>query len=132
MKDQFGDRMNLLEGQESDRKFLPLLPICIRLDGKSFHKFTKELQRPFDLRMINLMQEVTKFLVAETGAKIGYTQSDEISLILYSDRYESQTFFNGRIQKLVSVICSMCTAKFNELRPQYISEKRGSSHNIVD
>jgi tRNA(His) 5'-end guanylyltransferase len=73
--------------------------------------------------MIKLMQEVTMFLVEETNAKIGYTQSDEISLVLYSDNYNSQTYFNGKIQKLVSVIASITTAKFNELKPKYLPEK---------
>ncbi len=121
--DDFGDRMKLYEGKESDRVFLPLLPICVRLDGKGFSKFTKGLQRPYDPRMINLMQQVTKFLVEETGACIGYTQSDEISLIIYSDDYKSQTFFCGRIQKIVSVLASLTTAKFNQLKPQFIPEK---------
>jgi tRNA(His) guanylyltransferase len=121
--DEFGNRMKLYEGKESDRTFLPLLPICVRLDGKGFSKFTKGLQRPYDPRMINLMQQVTKFLVEETGACIGYTQSDEISLIIYSDDYKSQTFFCGRIQKIVSVLASLTTAKFNQLKPQLIPEK---------
>lgn len=123
MKDDLGDRMKLYEGKESDRVFIPLLPICIRLDGKGFSKFTKGLNRPFDQRMIDLMQRVTKFLVEETDACIGYTQSDEISLIMYSDNYKSQTFFNGRIQKIVSVLASLATAKFNELKVSIIPEK---------
>jgi len=121
--DLFGNRMKLLEGQESDRKFIPLLPICIRLDGKGFSAFTKGLQRPFDPRMIKLMQEVALFLCKETNSKIGYTQSDEISLILYSDTYESLPYFNGRIQKIVSILAGLATAKFNELKIELLPEK---------
>jgi tRNA(His) 5'-end guanylyltransferase len=123
--DDFGDRMKLYEGKESNRTFLPLLPICIRLDGRGFSKFTKGLQRPYDSRMIDIMIQVTRFLVEETSACIGYTQSDEISLILYSDNYKSQTFFDGRIQKLVSVLAALATAKFNQLIPTIITEKTG-------
>ena len=121
--DLFGNRMKEYEFKESARRFLPLLPICIRLDGKGFSKFTKGLQRPYDTRMISLMQQTTKFLVEETNANIGYTQSDEISLILYSDNYETETFFAGKIQKIVSILASLTTAKFNQLIPEFIPEK---------
>jgi tRNA(His) 5'-end guanylyltransferase len=45
---------------------------------------------------------------------VGYTQSDEISLILYSDKIGSQVFFDGKVQKLVSVMASMATLFFQE------------------
>jgi len=108
---------------ESGKKFMPLLPICIRIDGKGFSKFTKGLQRPYDERLSNLMCDTTQFLVKETQSCIGYTQSDEISLIIYSDDYKKQTFFNGKIQKIVSVISSLTTAFFNSKLNQYLPEK---------
>lgn len=124
MKDDLGDRMKLYEGKECSASFIPLLPICIRLDGKGFSKFTKGLNRPFDSNFHELMQQVTKFLVEEVNACIGYTQSDEISLILYSDNYQSKVFFDGKIQKLVSVLASFATAKFNELKSDFIPSKK--------
>ena len=120
MEDALGDRMKMLEAREAGRRTLPLLPICARLDGKCFSKFTKGLHRPFDLRMQSLMLDVTLKLVEETNACIGYTQSDEISLIYYSSTYASQVFFDGKIQKMVSVLASMATAHFNKLVPQYL------------
>jgi tRNA(His) 5'-end guanylyltransferase len=113
-KDEFGDRMKMYEMAEAGRMFMPLLPIIVRLDGKNFSRWTKGLKRPYDERMVSLMTEVTKHLVEQTNALIGYTQSDEISLILHSDDIKSQVFFNGRIQKLTSVIASMATADFND------------------
>jgi len=112
--DILGDRMKLYEGQESDRRFMPLLPICARLDGRNFSGFTKGMQRPYDPYFSRLMIDTTKYLVEETNAKIGYTQSDEISLIFYSDKYESQVFFDGRIQKMNSILASMCSVYFNK------------------
>lgn len=114
MKDALGDRMKFFEGMESDRRFLPMLPICVRLDGRSFHNFTKGLQRPYDPNFSRLMIDTTKYLVEETNACIGYTQSDEISLVFYSDKVESQVFFDGRIQKMNSVLASMCSVYFNK------------------
>lgn len=115
MKDEIGDRMKELEGQESDRRFMPLVPICCRLDGKCFSRFTKGLNRPFDKNFANLMIDTTRYLVEETNACVGYTQSDEISLIYYSEDPKSQVFFDGRIQKMCSVLAAMASVKFNEI-----------------
>jgi len=122
-KDDFGDRMKNFEMAEAGRKLMPLLPVMIRLDGKSFHSFTRGLKRPYDERMSRAMIETTKYLVEETGACIGYTQSDEISLIIYSPDRKSQVFFDGRIQKLTSVIASLASVKFIRLIEELIPEK---------
>lgn len=122
MQDDMGDRLKSLESVEAGRKCMPLLPICVRLDGKGFSKWTKGLRRPYDERLSTAMQETTKFLVEESNAIVGYTQSDEISLILYSDTHESQVYFDGKIQKLTSVLCSLATATFNKFAPLHLGE----------
>ncbi|MEZ4658167.1 MAG: tRNA(His) guanylyltransferase Thg1 family protein [Caldilineaceae bacterium] len=124
--DQFGDRIKYYEQQEVGRRLLPLLPACARIDGKGFSKFTEGLARPFDARLVELMCETTAYLVQEAQACIGYTQSDEISLVWYSDDYKSQIFFDRRIQKMVSVLASMTTAFFNANLPKYLPEKSGA------
>ena len=121
--DQFGDRIKLYELQEAGRRLLPLLPVSTRIDGKGFSKFTQGLQRPYDTRLVELMCQTTAYLVQETQACIGYTQSDEISLIWYSDEYKSQIFFDRRVQKMVSVIASMTTAFFNAHLTEHLPEK---------
>ncbi|HEV3385386.1 MAG TPA: tRNA(His) guanylyltransferase Thg1 family protein [Gemmata sp.] len=105
--------MKLYEAAETERHFMPLLPIYARIDGRCFSLFTRGLDRPFDIRITRAMIETTKFLVAETHARIGYTQSDEISLVWLQDRYDSEVFFNGKVQKLNSVLASLATVKFN-------------------
>jgi tRNA(His) guanylyltransferase len=125
MSDDIGDRMKKYEMEEAGRKLMPLLPVMARLDGRAFHSFTHGMARPFDERMTRLMVETTKALVAESGAVIGYTQSDEISLVLYSDNQKTQVFFDGRIQKLASVLASYCTAVFVRSIPQFLPEKDG-------
>lgn len=112
MKDMMGNRLKTYESIESDRRFVPMLPIYARIDGRSFSKFTRGMQRPFDMNMISAMIETTKYLVSETDAKIGYTQSDEISLVFYAEEADSQVFFDGRVQKLCSVLAGLATAKF--------------------
>jgi len=57
----FGDRMKQYEVVESDRRFMPLLPVCARLDGKGFSQFTQDLKRPYDTRMVDLMCKTTAY-----------------------------------------------------------------------
>lgn len=114
MKDNLGDRMKLYEQAYAGERLMPLLPICVRLDGKNFSTFTRSFERPFDTNFHKVMQYVTYRLVEESNAIVGYTQSDEISLILYSEKRDSQVFFDGKIQKLVSVLASMATLFFQE------------------
>jgi tRNA(His) 5'-end guanylyltransferase len=112
MNEEFSDRMKVYEGMEAGRRFMPLLPVCARLDGKNFSSYTSDMRRPYDERLSWLMVEVTKALVRETCACVGYTQSDEISLVWHSDDVKSQIFFDGRIMKIVSVLASMCSWQF--------------------
>lgn len=42
----FGDRMKTYESIETGRKFIPLLPVYARIDGRCFSKFTRDMDRP--------------------------------------------------------------------------------------
>lgn len=121
--DDFGNRMKEYEGREAQRRFLPLLPICVRIDGKNFSNWTRGFERPYDARLSDTMIGVTRALMEESNAVLGYTQSDEISLILYSDNYKSQVYFDGKIQKLVSVLASMATGYFNVMAKAAFKEQ---------
>ena len=106
MRDDFGDRMKMYEGMEAGRRFMPGLPIIARIDGRSFHNFTKGMNRPFDETFTNCMIETTVALVKETGANLGFAQSDEISLCWYVDNPKQQVWFDGRIQKMTSQLAA--------------------------
>lgn len=115
-KDNLGDRMKGYE--QVSRYMLPTkIPVIIRLDGKAFHTFTKQFKKPFDEKLINAMQETTKYLVENIqGCIMGYTQSDEITLVLLDTLSEkTESWFNNNLQKMVSVSASMCTAYFNKV-----------------
>lgn len=118
MKDAIGDRMK--EFYESRTKmFLPRRTYTIiRIDGKSFHTYTKGLSRPFDAGLIEDMDETAKYLCENIqGAKLAYIQSDEISILLTDfDDIATDAWFNGNVQKITSVAASLATAKFNQLR----------------
>ncbi len=122
-KDSLGDRMKFYERQYAGQKLLPLIPVCARLDGKAFHSFTRGLPRPFDIRLSALMVDSTKYLVRETGATVGYTQSDEISLIWYAESLDTQIFFDASLLKMTSVLASMLSVYFNHNLAEYIPER---------
>lgn len=121
----FGNRMKLYESFETNRRTKPLLPVIARLDGKTFSNFTKGLERPFDKRFSDLMIKVTEYLVSETNACMGYTQSDEITLAWFSDNIKSQIYFDGKLFKMISTLAAMASVKFNELLCDYLPEKKG-------
>ena len=91
-------------------------PVVIRIDGKAFHTFTKGFKRPFDEVLIKTMQETTKYLCENIqGCVLGYTQSDEISLVLVDyQRFETSAWFDYEVQKMCSIAASMATMAFNK------------------
>lgn len=91
-------------------------PVAIRVDGRSFHTFTKGFQKPFDEVLIKSMQETAKYMCENIqSAKIAYVQSDEITIILVDyDTLETNCWFNYRTDKLCSIAASMATMAFNK------------------
>ena len=92
------------------------MPVIIRIDGKAFHTFTRGFKKPFDDILVNTMQDTMKYLCENIqGCVLGYTQSDEISLVL-TDYAELTTdaWFGNNLQKMCSVSASMATLAFNK------------------
>lgn len=116
-RDAFGDRMKAYEMRESERRFLPMVPVYARIDGRNFSAFTREMDRPFDRRMTEAMILTTEALVEETHARIGYTQSDEISLVWLAERSDSSVFFDHRVAKMTSVLAAFATIAFASVLP---------------
>lgn len=113
--DALGDRLKSYERMETSQTFLKGVPVYARIDGRSFSKFTHGMERPYDERMSEIMKEVTRYLVEETGACTGYTQSDEISLGWWVPDLKSDIFFGYKKQKMVSTLSALATAKFIQL-----------------
>lgn len=129
-KTEFAARMKSYE-QRYSTSLMPMLPILCRIDGRCFSRFTKGLKKPYDPRLMQLMIDTTKFLVEETNARCGYTQSDEITLVWVTASFESEIFFAGKLQKMVSVVGSLATAFFNKNLADRIPEK-GNQMPVFD
>lgn len=91
-------------------------PVIIRIDGKAFHTFTKGMRRPFDYVLAETMRETTKYLCENIqGCVLGYTQSDEISLVLVDYKtLGTSAWFDNEVQKICSISASMATMAFNK------------------
>jgi tRNA(His) 5'-end guanylyltransferase len=90
----------------------------IRIDGKAFHTYTKGLKRPFDEGLMEDMNKTTEYLCQNIqGAKFGYVQSDEISILITDyDDISTHAWFDANLQKMASIAASLATAEFNRLR----------------
>ena len=116
VNDELGKRMKEYYEQIPKTRLMRRTPVAIRLDGKTFHTFTKGFKKPFDEVMIKSMQETMKYLCEHIqGCVLGYTQSDEITLILVDYKnLDSCACFDYEVQKLCSVSASMATVAFNK------------------
>jgi tRNA(His) guanylyltransferase len=118
MKDPLGDRMKDFYEDRTRYKLARRTNTIIRIDGKAFHTYTKGLERPFDQGLMEDMNKTAEYLCQNIqGAKFGYVQSDEISILItdYDDN-DTHAWFDANLQKMASIAASLATAEFNRLR----------------
>lgn len=115
--DDLGLRLKGNYEHRSQTKLIRRMPVAIRIDGKAFHTFTRGMRRPFDPILMDSMQETMKYLCENIqGTVLGYTQSDEITLILVDYKtFHSDAWFDYEVQKMCSISASLATMKFNQL-----------------
>ena len=97
--------------------------ILCHIDGRAFSKMIKKrFKLPFDDEFMQMMDETAAYVCENVqGAKLAYVQSDEISIVITSFKYDDgeliqgSPFFDYRLCKLQSIIASLATAKFNQL-----------------
>lgn len=120
VNDELGIRMKTYYEQIPKTKLMRRTPVAIRVDGKSFHTFTKGFQKPFDEVLIKSMQNTMKYLCENIqGCVLGYHQSDEITLILVDYKnLNSDAWFDYEVQKMCSIAASMATMAFNKFFEQ--------------
>lgn len=114
-KTSLGDRMKGYENINRNH-LISRMPVILRLDGKAFHTFCRGFAKPFDMVMARSMQATMQYLCENIqGCVLGYTQSDEITLVLVDyQTFDTTSWFDNNIQKMVSVAASMATWKFME------------------
>lgn len=124
-KTSLGDRMKQYEAV-SKNFLLRRIPVIIRLDGKAFHTFTRGFDKPFD-EAIELAMETTTLRLCQNiqGCVLGYTQSDEITLVLCDyQKVDTDAWFEYNVEKMCSVAASMATLYFFKALYKYVDELR--------
>ena len=116
VKDELGTRMKEFYEEVPKTRLVRRMPVAIRLDGKAFHTFTRGFEKPFDEVLGKSMRETMKYLCENIqGCVLGYTQSDEITLILVDyQNLNSCAWFDYEVQKVCSIASSMATMAFNK------------------
>ena len=116
VNDELGKRMKTYYEQIPQTKLMRRTPVAIRIDGKAFHTFTRSFDKPFDEILVNSMYDTMKYLCENIqGCVLGYTQSDEITLILVDyKKLNSSAWFDYEVQKMCSIAASMATMTFNK------------------
>ncbi len=91
-------------------------PFVVRLDGVGFKRYTAKLKKPFDPGFTKALQETTVDLMDRFGTVTGFCQSDEITLIgsPATENDSKNLIYQGRIQKISSVLASFAAGRFNE------------------
>lgn len=98
--------------------------IVMRIDGHCFHTFTKPFDRPMDVELHSSMVNTMKDLCFEFNCITGYTQSDEITLVIPPRISETKELhiFNGKKQKLESLFASFTSARFNHYLGESVTQ----------
>ena len=122
-KSNLAERMKTYYENITKTKLMRRVPVAIRLDGKAFHTFTRWFKKPFDDLFITSMQQTMQYLCENIqGCVFGYTQSDEITLILIDyQNLNSAAWFDYQVQKICSISASMATMAFNNFFRENIS-----------
>lgn len=101
-----------MKNYEGKYKLPENLPVIIRIDGRSFHTLTRGMHKPFDIKLIDVMNAVGIALCKEVqNCRMAYIQSDEISLLLHQ-KMGSQPWFGNEIQKIASITASIASSVF--------------------
>lgn len=116
VNDDLGTRMKTYYEQVPKTRLVRRMPVAIRIDGKAFHTFTRGFQKPFDEVLGNAMVRTMEYLCKNIqGCVFGYTQSDEITLLLIDyQTLDTCAWFDYEVQKMCSISASMATMAFNK------------------
>ena len=133
VNDALGTRMKEFYEQVPKTRLVRRMPVAIRIDGKAFHTFTRGFQKPFDQVLGNSMVRTMEYLCKNIQSCIfGYTQSDEITLILIDyQTLDTDAWFGYEVQKMCSISASMATMAFNKYFKEEMDDWWGVAHHGV-
>ena len=134
VNDELGTRMKTYYEQVPKTRLVRRMPGAIRIDGKAFHTFTRGFQKPFDEVLGNAMIRTMNYLCKNIqGCVFGYTQSDEITLLLIDyQKLDTSAWFDYEVQKMCSIAASMATMEFNRAFADEVEIWWEKVNNLMD
>ena len=130
---ELADNMKRMEKAEST-KLDTNKTIVIRLDMRSGGSFVKGLNKPFDDSFSEAMEHTAKELAKQVqGAQLVYFGSDEITILLFKNKVKKEftPFFEGKLQKTVSLTAAIATAEFNKAWLEIINKTKDSDYKEI-
>lgn len=134
MQDLMGERFKSYEACY-DFRIPDRIPVILRLDGRAFSGLTRrlKLERPLDEGFHRAM---IKTMIALCGniqnARFGYTQSDEISILIYPKYINSSAWFDNRVVKMATAAASLASVHFNHALLDTLSKTRGWPETFLE
>lgn len=130
---ELADNMKRMEKAESTKLDVNKT-IVIRLDMRSGGSFVKGLNKPFDDSFSEAMEHTAKELAKQVqGAQLVYFGSDEITILLFKNKVKKEftPFFEGKLQKTVSLTAAIATAEFNKAWLEIINKTKDSDYKEI-
>lgn len=133
LRDELGHRMKANYEMPAMTRLVRRMPVAIRIDGKAFHTLTRDFGKPFDPVLMVAMQETMRKLCEDIqGCVFGYTESDEITLILIDyQTLKSDAWFDYEVQKMTSISASMATIAFDRAFAHVVGEFEDGIDQLV-
>ncbi|MDD5343304.1 MAG: tRNA(His) guanylyltransferase Thg1 family protein [Smithella sp.] len=115
---KLGDRIKKYE-KTFTHSALKRMPLMIRVDGRAFHTFTKNLIRPFDNGLISAMVKAATYTAKDMqGFRAAYIQSDEATFLLTDyESFETEGWFDYELPKVISISAALMSVAFNHFYP---------------
>lgn len=130
---ELADNMKKMEKADST-KLDANKTIVIRLDMRSGGSFVRGLNKPFDDSFSEAMEHTAKELAKQVqGAQLVYFGSDEITILLFKNKVKKEftPFFEGKLQKTVSLTAAIATAEFNKAWLEIINKTKDSDYKEI-
>jgi len=99
----------------SNYRLLNKVPLIININGRSFHKITSLLDKPYCTEFAEGMLSTTVKLCMEIdGALFAYQHNDEITIVVRNDQtQETLPWYDNKLQNICSITSSIATQHFN-------------------
>jgi len=108
------DRIDIY-ADNNNYRLLSRVPIIIVINGRSFHKVTSLIDKPYcDNFAESMLSTTVKLCMEIEGALFSYQYNDEIIIVARNDQNsDTLPWYDNKLQKICSITASIATQHFN-------------------